>query len=93
MNAQPNIEFDLPGLDDVVSAELAIAREDCERLHRERQKCVSALAGTQRQIRWLEQKMQEVREKEGELQLRAGTLKRLLDGRKRIVFEMEQEKG
>lgn len=87
----PPINIDLPGLDEVVRAELGIVREDVERLESGFRATCSALGDVNRQMAAARAHYQALKRAQDALTTKAATEKRLITARRRVLFEMEQE--
>lgn len=91
MSAVHKIDFEIPGLDDVLKGELAIAREDVERLTRHHSEAAQKLGALSGQIAALQRQLRALVGRRDEAQTNVRTLDRVLKQRQRLLFDLEQE--
>lgn len=96
MNAHPEIpelvtELELPGLDEVLRAEIGIVGEDVERLETRFATTCGRLAGVNAEIAAMKLRFSALKKQQDELTVQSATEKRLLTQRRRVLFEMREE--
>lgn len=91
MSAVHKIDFEVPGFDDVMKGELAIAREDVQRLERHHAEAAQKLGALSGQVAALQRQLRAAIGRRDETQLNVRALDRVLKQRQRLLFELEQE--
>lgn len=87
----PDIDIELPGLDEVLRAEIGLVREDVERLERQFASTCGALASVGAEMAALKARFRALKARQDELSTQAATERRLLRTRRRVLFDMEEE--
>ena len=87
----PNIDIELPGIDEVLRAEIGLVREDVERLERRFLSTCGALARVDAELAALKARFRALKVRHDELSMQSATERRLLRTRRRVLFDMEEE--
>lgn len=86
-----DMEIELPGLDEVIKAEIGIVREDVERLERGFRATCDAIGEVRGEMAAIMARYRTLKARQDELTTKSATERRMLLARKRILFEMEEE--